>query len=139
MRKILMLTCGILMVSSVVFAEDTVETCANGAGFVLIGAVTGHKYCSSYNTMNWWNAWAWCDAMGMRMFDLKDCACGTTTSDCANNKCPEMTNIGESQWNWIAKSKNASQAYGVNPSHGQTYHSWNRDNSAYGSFHALCY
>ena len=139
MKTSLALMCGVLMMSSVVFAEDTVETCANGAGFVVVGMVTGHKYCSSYKEMNWWNAWAWCDAMGMRMFDLNDCACGNTTADCAN-MCPEMKEASNvSQWNWTTRSKNASQAYGINPSHGKIYHSWNRDNSAYGSFHALCY
>lgn len=35
MNKILILTCGVLMISSVVLGDDTTtETCANGAGTV---------------------------------------------------------------------------------------------------------
>ena len=46
MSKVLALTCGILMFSSIVFAEDTnVGTCVDGVGTVVVGAITGHKYC----------------------------------------------------------------------------------------------
>lgn len=46
MRNVLILMCGMVMMSCVVFAEDiTIETCADGAGTVIIGAVSGHKYC----------------------------------------------------------------------------------------------
>lgn len=88
MKTSLALMCGVLMMSSVVFAEDTVETCANGAGVVITGAVTGYKYCKSNQQMNWWNAYAWCDAIGKRLFDLNDCGCSGTTN--CNGKCPEL-------------------------------------------------
>ena len=89
MRNFLILTCSVIMISSVTFADDTVETCANGAGTVVIGAVSGHKYCNSKNGMNWWNAVTWCDGLGRRLFDLSDCACSDTTANCVN-KCPEL-------------------------------------------------
>ncbi|MBQ9739144.1 MAG: hypothetical protein IJV75_06540 [Alphaproteobacteria bacterium] len=94
MDKILALTCGVLMLSSIAFADDTVsETCANGAGTVITGAVTGHKYCMSNKTMNWWNANAWCDALGRRLVDKIDCACDNITVDCSKNKCPDLTDV----------------------------------------------
>ena len=58
MSKVLALTCGILMFSSIAFANYTnVETCADGTGTVVVGVVTGHKYCKG-KRMDWWNAYA---------------------------------------------------------------------------------
>lgn len=101
MKTSLALMCGVLMMSSVVFAEDTVETCANGAGTIVTGAVTGYKYCrSNSNDMNWWNAVSWCDAMGRKLFDRANCACGNTTADCAGSICPELKGVGSGDWVW---------------------------------------
>ena len=54
MKQILMITCEILLMSSVVLADDiTTETCANGAGTTITRAVTEHKYCMSNNPLYW--------------------------------------------------------------------------------------
>ena len=90
MKRLILLT-AILLTSTVVLAEDTTtETCANGAGTVITGAVTGHKYCMSNNTMNWWNAHAWCDAIGDRLFSLNDCEYSVT----GGVSCPDIVRIG---------------------------------------------
>ena len=117
MRRMLILMCGITMVSSVTFAEDITETCAGGAGVVVTGAVSGHKYCRSTQGMNWWNAYAWCDAQGRRLFDRSDCACSDTTADC-RSKCPELVGVGEYAWIWTATSASASGAYHIDISSG---------------------
>ncbi len=91
MNKILMITSCVLLFSSVALAEETTtETCANGAGFVLKGAVTGHAYCVSNNIMNWWNAVAWCDGLKRELASRADCACSDTTGNCADRRCPEF-------------------------------------------------
>ena len=113
MRKILIFTCGVIMMSSVAFADDTVETCANGAGTVVVGAVSGHKYCKSNSTMNWWNAFAWCDAQGRKLFDISECACSNTTADCIYN-CPEMNNVGTMAiWTLTACDKKSNYRVGL--------------------------
>ena len=87
----------ILLTSSVARADDTVETCANGAGTVKVGAVSGDKYCRSNKSMNWWNAMAWCDGMGKQLIDLNtDCYRNGTTS---RWNCPEMVGC-VSGWIW---------------------------------------
>lgn len=98
MRPFLMLTCGILFVTSVAMADDTpTETCANGAGTVVIGVITGHKYCMSNNSMNWWNAYAWCDAQGRRLISMDDCACSASVN--CDGKCAEFTQkLGKYAW-----------------------------------------
>ena len=112
MRNVFILMCGMVMMSCVVFAEDiTTETCADGAGTVIIGAVSGHKYCKSNKGMNWWNAMAWCDGIGRRLFERSDCACSATVSDC-REKCPELT--GASNTNdlvWTATPYTDINAY----------------------------
>lgn len=114
MNKILMLICGIALVSSAVIADEAVETCANGAGKIVTGAVTGHKYCMSNKNMNWWNAYAWCDAQGRRLFSLDDCGCDNVKANCANNTCAELKGIYPT-WKrfWTASPFSATRNYVV--------------------------
>ena len=117
MRKILILICGVVMMSSAVFADDTTtpETCANGAGTVIMGTVSGRKYCMSNNDMNWWNAISWCDGLKKHLFSMDDCECGNTG---CNNICPELRNISDNltHWTWTSTPINTT-AYGVNLVH----------------------
>ena len=69
MKKILLLSCGIFFVASVAMAE----TCSDGAGTVIVGSVTGHKYCMSNERLGFWNSYTWCNALGRRMFSMDDC------------------------------------------------------------------
>ena len=109
MKQLILLT-AILLTSTVVLAEDTTtETCANGAGTVKVGIVSGYKYCKSNNPMNWWNAYAWCDAMGKELFSLNDCRCSGTTN--CNGYCPELNGLDTVFW--TATPVSASKAYFV--------------------------
>lgn len=115
MRRNLIFACFILMLSFATLAEDTiVETCANGAGTVVTGVVTGHKYCRSNKKMNWWNTNSWCDGLGMKLFDLsKDCACSDTVSNCANRSCAELDGAISTDQVWTVNvcSENGSYYY----------------------------
>lgn len=86
MKKIFMLTCGLIIFSVSTLAEETMKRpCANGAGEIIEGIITKTPYCVSNNSMNWWNAYAWCDSLNMRLFDMnKDCASTTTSGYCPN-------------------------------------------------------
>ena len=140
--RFITLICGVLLISTVATAEDTtVETCANGAGTVFVGQVTKHKYCVSNKSMNWWNAVAWCDGMGRRMFDRSDCACSGTVSDC-RSKCPELIPVdGDkwvNQWAWTASAASSSGNYHIHLSNGNFDGGGNRHRSNYAN-KALCY
>ncbi|MBR6675563.1 MAG: hypothetical protein IKL32_06585 [Alphaproteobacteria bacterium] len=91
MKKIFMLTCGLIIFSVSTLAEETIKRpCANGAGEIIEGTITKTPYCISNNSMNWWNAYAWCDSLNMRLFDMnKDCAFQSDSSD----RCPNLTGI----------------------------------------------
>ena len=112
MKQLILLT-AILLISTVSFAEDTTtETCANGAGTVIEGAVADangnkHKYCISNKTMNWWNAVSWCDALGKKLFSLEDCGCSGTTN--CTDRCPELyTKIEAYAWTATPKGENSA-------------------------------
>lgn len=142
MRQILMLTCGILFISSVGFAEDTTtETCANGAGTVIEGKVTGHKYCKSNNYMNWWNAHTWCDALGRRLFSLDDCGCSDTVANCPKNTCAELAGISQESFWWAVNPVNAHASFVIRPASGyiDSNISGNCYRSSAPSHYALCY
>ena len=130
-----MVTCGILMVSSVVMAEEeTTETCANGAGVVITGAVTGYKYCRSNNPMNWWNAVSWCDALKRPSFDLDDCGCDWSTN--CQRKCPELAKVADYQYLWMITPASDSTAYFVNPLFGSVA-SQNRSDYSWSNYQAF--
>ena len=109
MRKILLFVCGIMMISSVAIAEET-TVCANGAGTIVVGAISGREYCMSKESLNWWNSQAWCDAIGRTLFSLDDCECSTGT-DCVE-RCPELNAVTTSrEFAWTKTPVDESNAY----------------------------
>ena len=132
MKQFLMLACLSIMISTVAIAEETAETCANGAGTVITGAVTGHKYCQSNTSMDWWNAIAWCDALGRKLFSMDDCTYNSTSTSC-----PELTEVGDSIYVWTTTPKSSTTNYNVRLSTGSIHYGNNalRKNS---TFFALC-
>ena len=138
MHKILLLSC--LLISFVVHAEDltnSTKNCANGAGKVEIGNVSGREYCkSNQSNLNWWNAWAWCDALRMKMIDRSDCECSNTVADCINS-CPEfISDTGTERWFWFNEHKDTSTAYRVLFPIGRI--SWEQNYYIYGTNSAVC-
>lgn len=62
MNKAITLICALFILSSSAFAD---ETYANGAGTIITGLISGHKYCKSNTKMNWWNAYIWCEGINL--------------------------------------------------------------------------
>ena len=127
MKKIFLLSGALLITSSIVMADDTIETCANGMGTVIVGTVSGYKYCRANKGMNWWNAYAWCDAIGKKLFTLEDCQCSDTISNCAglgsvnarDHLCPELMNAGNEWYVWTGTVIGKNDAYLITPSSGK--------------------
>ena len=131
MSKILMVPFLSLVVSSVVWADEEV-TCAGGAGISIVGGVSGVTYCKSKNTMDWWNAVAWCDGLGKRLVDLS-VDCGFTST---SNKCPNLSRVGDGTYVWTATPKGATLAHVVNPATGTIYDGSERSTPKWNA--ALC-
>lgn len=107
MRKILISTCVILMIS----------VTANACGGITIKGNSGATYCLSKHTMNWYSAYAWCDGQGMKLIDLNS-VCKSSTS------CPELNlssdqkthitnNGGIVGWTWTKTLVSRTFAYHV--------------------------
>ena len=83
----------------------TIGSAANGAtceGGSLFTGVNGHEYCASNSKMNWWSAYTWCKAQGMKMPSLYD-LCPTWDGAFNSEQC-EKIGLGAVVW--------ASAAYG---------------------------
>lgn len=137
MKKILLPVSSLLLLTSIAIADDT-STCADGAGKIVTGTVTGHQYCMSNQQMkNWWNAMAWCDGLRRRAFNVNDCACSNTTANCAGNKCAELINVYNTNfgvWTAFQPAKNTN-AYSINPKDGSVHNVLRNDSYNF----AFCY
>ena len=81
---------GVLAIGSANAANDPIwEAEATCVGGNLATGNNGHEYCQSNREMNWWSAYSWCEAQGMKLasaYDLcptwdgafEDYRCGTT-------------------------------------------------------------
>ncbi len=93
-NKVILYGMCFLGVFSVGLTVNAQEECANGAGIVVTGNVTGKTYCQSKSQPgSWWNAYSWCDAMQMQLVSLSDCGCSDSVSNCANSQCPEFKDV----------------------------------------------
>ncbi len=118
MKKIILLTGAILMISTV----------ANACGGTTIKS---GKYCLSKYQMNWYSAYAWCQAQGMMMVDLNN-DCGSSSNCSAlklssNEKEQVLSNGGiVDQWAWTnTSSTSANFVYNINISNGLVNHASN--------------
>ena len=85
MKKLWLLS-ALLMISNMSMAQVMLDQpCANGAGYIYKGRYSG-EFCISKTQMTYWNAYAWCDAMGMRLIELneKDCFSMSESGGCEN-------------------------------------------------------
>ena len=108
MRQLLILTCGLLMISSVANACE---------GITIKG-----KYCLSEHTMNWYSAYAWCEAQGLNMIDLNSvcgvggwstCSALILTADEQSEAGTNSTFINGINWVWSKDSHTASKPWSV--------------------------
>lgn len=83
--------------------------------------------------MNWFSAFAWCDAIGKQLIDLtQECnkATGTTA-------CPQFTGVGVSNV-WTRNVPDPSWAYKVLLSNGDVIGSSVQRESVFHRYNALC-
>lgn len=139
MKRIIFFTIAVLLtISTLALADDsiTIETCANGAGTVIIGARTGRKYCMSNAKVNWWNAHSWCDGMGRRLFSLDDCMRDEAKD--VPEICGELA-VGQTLFVWSATPRGSSAAYYINLANGVNTQGYPARGGTPGLFPALCY
>lgn len=92
MKKLILLTFGILMTSNMALA----------CGGVTIKGKSGSSYCLSEQEMNWYSASAWCQAQGMDLIDAK-AVCGSLTT------CDELKLSTAEKEKVVAVAKNSNK------------------------------
>ncbi len=113
---------GMICLSVLLSTSAVAESCAGGSGTVVTG-LDGTRYCQSNTNMNWWSAFAWCDAIGGQLIDITtECIKTTGTTGC-----PNLTETG-SALVWTQNVPSAIYAYFVYLSSGAVTTS-NRDSS----------
>ena len=126
--------CVALMISTITLADDTIKTCANGAGIVITGN-NGTDYCMSNNNMNWWTALAWCQTIGKTAIRYpEDCSC--VGENCLKVQCPNFANMQKAWRIWTATPcGDGTCAYDIETSVSGVIRQWPRT----GSERAVCY
>ena len=130
--------CMTLMVSMSALADDTTtETCADGSGTVVVGKISGNKYCKSNSKMTWWNAYAWCDGQGRKLFPLDECRCSGTIN--CKNICPELTVGYYNVFVWTGTPGDASCSYVAELNQGNYSYTGYSGVRSWANYYALCY
>ena len=96
MKKIILISCILVLAMT----GNSFAACEGGS--TVTGLTNGHEYCASNSKMNWWSAYTWCKAQGMKMPSLYD-LCPTWDGAFNSDQC-EKIGVGALVW--------ASAAYG---------------------------
>ena len=106
------------------------------------GVIVKGKYCLSKNTMNYYTAYAWCDAQNMKLVDLPT-VCGSY------NSCPPLK-LTDTEKQQIKEkggsvahvltntSKSTSAVYGIKLTDASLYDYGFDRSGTYGGVYALC-
>ena len=136
MKKILITTCVILMVSTV----------ANACGGITVKGNSGTSYCLSKHKMNWYSAYAWCNDQKMSLIDVNSvCTDYRICSELKlsdNEKTHITNNDGTVGWVWTNTSSKITTAYHINLSSGSVdgnLHASSSRVNAYTYGYALCF
>jgi len=103
----------ILLITGCIVSTSAGATgCANGGGEIITGRDNVTSYCLSTATMNWWSAFAWCDAAGGHLINTNtECNKVTTTNtvDCPNLEA--VTNKSISVWS--TNQRSSTRVYAI--------------------------
>ena len=118
------------VITAVVFniAQARAETCESGK---LVTGNNGHAYCQSKYQMNWWSAYAWCEAQGRHLASMYE-LCPDWDGSKGGDKCAN-TKDGFDGLGWTKTAFQQNYAFTVYPSG-----TVDADGRTYGRF-AFCY
>ena len=96
---------GAMAVPAFAVTEWTTQNCNNKGGEI-VQSSTGEIYCKSISTMNWWSAYAWCEAMGGHMPSMEEMCPGANLLRGA--PCPSMNGTAD---HWSKTPNGDSNVY----------------------------
>lgn len=103
-----LITVGILAINS--------ASAANCNGGERVTAGNGHEYCrSDSSSMNWWSAYAWCEAQGRHLATIYE-LCPDWDGSMGTNKCSNYVSSFYGAWSSTPYQTNeAILVYGSSP------------------------
>ncbi|MBR4927312.1 MAG: hypothetical protein IKY98_03185, partial [Alphaproteobacteria bacterium] len=110
-----------------------ISTVANACGGITIKS---GKYCLSKHRMNWYSAYAWCQAQGMNLIEMEVCgsfsSCPALKLDSSERE--YVNSLGITNYLWSNTSSSSTHVWQPTLS-GGVYSSTYRDNA---NLHAIC-
>ena len=103
-----------LLLACIIGLFSVTSAYAKCDGGTEITNTAGTTFCRSNVTMNWWSAYAWCRANGLRLATMYE-ICPSWDGNVGNGKCPELSD-GDGGWAWSSTVRNVGSAFFVNPS-----------------------
>ena len=110
---------GTLLTVSMAVSADT---CPRGTPVI---GVDGETYCQSIQDMNWWSAFAWCEAIGMELISLEDCD-GKNGTVSSSSPCPNFDGVNNKRV-WTSSVPHKSAGYTIDLSSGSVDGGFPRD------------
>ena len=109
----------LLILLSLLYVFSAYASCEGGTE---ITGKNGHVYCASNVLMNWYTAFAWCDAQGRTLVTMEQiCDIDETQywdGNIGEGECLNMVGLGSAQYVWSSTSYSSSHAFDVNLSNG---------------------
>lgn len=101
MKKIILMSC----LLAAFIANHSFAACEGGT--------TADKFCISNNTMNWWSAYTWCEAQGMKLASAYD-LCPTWDGAFEDYRCGTTNGITPTVWTSTAHANDAAMNFSDN-------------------------
>ena len=109
--KIKLLTLAVIAAIAFNIAQAQAATCEGGK---LVTGNNGHEYCQSKYQMNWWSAYAWCEAQGRHLASMYE-LCPDWDGSKGGDKCANA-NDGFDGSGWTKTAFQQNYAFTVYPS-----------------------
>lgn len=113
----------LLILLSLLYVFPAYASCEGGTE---ITGKNGHVYCASNVSMNWYTAFAWCNAHGKSLATMEQiCNIDETQKWDGNNgegRCLNMVGAAQTQHVWSSISSGSTNAFYIDLSTGNVYY-----------------
>ena len=105
--KIKLLTLTAIVAGILTICTANAETCEGGT---LETGENGHVYCRSSRDMNWWSAYAWCNAQGRHLATIYE-ICPTWDGSTGSYKACNTSSFPDRKTSWSSTASGTDAAF----------------------------
>lgn len=123
MKKIILMSCILVFAMT----GNSLAACDNGT-------MIDSNICRSSNRMNWWSAYTWCEAQGLKLASVYDvCPSWDGSFGDSGNRCGKTYSTDDNQ-GWTSTAYSSDRAFAIQTSRGTVQVSYHRNLQ----LHSLC-